>query len=397
MGKKRKGGNNVRDATSTGQGSAVGFYLRGDQDTICIPGYTRLSDNPEVVMAVNKIASLIGSMTIHLMANSDQGDIRIKNELSRQVDITPNRCMSRKSLMEWIIQTLLLYGNGNAVVIPTTHNGYLGDLIPVPYTSVSFVPQDIFGYDININGENHDPNGLLHFTVNPDPVYPWKGNGFRVALKDVVKNLTQAAATKKGFMESKWKPSVIVMVDSDAEELANSEGRDKLLEQYMANSEVGKPWMIPASLFKVEQVRPLSLNDLAINDTVTLDKKTVAAILGVPSWVVGAGAFSRDEWNAFVTTTVLPIVRGIEQELTRKLLISEKMFFRLNPWSLYSYDIGTLAKIGSDLYVRGIMTGNEVRDWIGLGPKPGLDDLVILENYIPLDKIGEQAKLAPKE
>lgn len=151
--------------------------------------------------------------------------------------------------------------------------------------------------------------------------------------------------------------------------------------------------LIPADGMDVTTVKPLTLNDLAINDSVTLDKQTVAAILGVPPYVVGVGPFNQDEWNAFIKNTVLPLVRAIEQEMTRKLIISEDMFIRMNPWALYSYDVQTLATIGSELYVRGIMPGNEVRDWIGQDPLKGLDELVILENFIPVSMIGDQMKL----
>lgn len=390
MSKKRKNrGNQIRDADRR---STAWLLTDTAYDTLCVSGYTRLSENPEVLMAVNKLAGLIGSMTIHLMANSEGGDVRIKNALSRKLDIEPNKYMTRMTLVSWIVRTLLLYGDGNAVVLPRTSGGYLEDLVPIPPSRMSFVPDGGYGYRILIDGREHDPGQLLHFVLNPDPAQPWRGMGLRVALKDVAANLKQAAATKKGFLADKWKPSVIIKVDSWSEELRTPEGRENYLRGF-GTDEPGKPIVIPADGMEVIQVKPLTLNDLAINDSVSLDKRTVAAILGVPPYVVGVGAFNREEWNSFINTTVLPLVKGLEQELTRKLLISEDLFIRMNPWALYAYDVQNLASIGMNMAARGLMLGNEVRDWLGLEPKEGLNTLKILENFISLDMIDAQLKL----
>ena len=371
----------------------VGFLVSdAAYETLCVPGYTSLANNPEIVTAVNTIASLISSMTIHLMANTSKGDVRIKNELSKKIDIYPWSSGTRQTFIHTVVRSMLLEGDGNAFVLPVTSGGLLEDLVPIPPSQATTQP-DGYKYKVFLNGVEHDPSNVLHFVINPDPANPWKGTGYRLSLKEVANNLKQAAATEKAFMASKWKPSVIVKVDALTDEFSSPEGRKKLLESYISTSDAGEPWLIPADQFEVEQVRPLSLSDLALSDMVTLDKKTVASIIGVPSFVLGVGDFNRDEWNNFINSKIMPIAKGIEQELTKKLLLSPDWYFRFNIRSLYSYDLTQLAQVGDDQYIRGIMTGNEVRDWLGLTPKEGLDELVILENYIPRGMIGDQKKL----
>ena len=354
-------------------------------------GYTSLAESPEVSTAVNTIARLIGAMTIHLMRNQENGDVRIRNDLSDVVDIEPNRYMTRSNFIQWVVRTMLLEGRGNAVVWPRTEGGRLRELVPVPPAYAAFVPDELWGYRVAIAGIEYDPDSVLHFAANPGSFYPWLGTGYTVTLADVANNLKQAATTEKGFMESKWKPSLIIKVDGMFDELGNPVSRQKLLDDYVATNEAGQPWMIPADQFQVQEVKPLTLSDLALADFVKLDKRTVATILGVPPFVLGVGEFHRDEWNSFVNTTIMPLAQIIQQELTRKLLDDPALFFRFNPRSLLNYSVDELVKAGREMVDRMAMRRNEWRDWMGLEPDPDMDELLALENYIPADRLGDPA------
>lgn len=362
-------------------------------DTLTCHGYTSLDQSPEIITAVGKIAKLIGSMTIHLMQNTEDGDVRVKNELSRKIDINPNSNMTRSTFIQWIVNTLFLYGDGNAVVYPQFRRGLLRDLNPMPSAMVAFVPDGIWDYTVLLNGQEYDPDKILHFVLNPGNYYPWKGQGVQVALKDVANNLKQAAATEKGFMQSKWKPSIIVKVDALTEEFSSPAGRRQLLSDYIDTAEAGEPWMIPAEQFEIEQIKPLSLSDLALVDMVSLDKKTVASILGVPPFVLGVGEFKQDEWNNFIDSTIMPIALGIQQEFTKKLLYSPDYYFKFNQRSLYTYSLQETISAGAEMVDRMALRRNEWRDWIGLPPDKEMTELLALENYIPADRLGDQGKL----
>ena len=385
----RKKKRQIREQART---SPVALWLK-DED-ICCSGYTRLSDNPEIQTGCMRIAELIGSMTIKLMSNTEDGDIRIQNELSRKIDINPNGNMTRIQWMTAIVMNLLLYGEGNSIVVPHTYGGILQSLEPISASRVTFMPvgNSYRDYKVLIDGVARNPNDLLHFAYNPDPYYLWKGRGITFSLKDIAKNLKQAQKTENAFMSSKWKPSIIVKVDALTDEFSSPEGRQKLLDSYVKPAQDGEPWLIPAEQFQVEQVRPLTLSDLALKDTVELDKRTVASVLGVPPFLLGIGDFKREEWNNFIQGRLRPIVLTIQQEMTRGLILSPKWYLDFNVWSLMDYDMKSMSDIllsGSD---RGFVNGDEWRSRMHLAPA-GLKEYKVLENYIPYDMSGNQAKL----
>lgn len=359
-------------------------------------GFVPLARNPDVLIAVDKIADLVSSMTIHLMENTDKGDTRVRDGLARKIDIEPCRRMTRKAWLYKIVKDLLLDGDGNSVV----HVSYdmatnlIDDLRPFPMGQVSFEVKD-GDYSIFYDGVHYSPDEVIHFAINPDPENYFLGTGYRAQLRDIVANLSQATQTKKNFMNGRNMPNLIIKVDALSHELMTEDGRDGLFAKYFANKP-GQPWMVPAEMFDITQVKPLSLQDIALNESVELDKKTVAGILGVPAFFLGVGTFDKQEYNTFVNTRIMAIAQVIAQTLTRDLLVSPNRYFKLNPRSLYAYDLTELVSSGKELVALAAMRRNELRDWIGLAPDPDMDEVIVLENYLPQEQLGNQAKLKQK-
>lgn len=388
---------------STGGSAVVGI---SDWDMVSRKGYTRLSESPEVVAAVQTIANMVSVMPIHLMENTKNGNRRIENALSKKVDCNPNEYMTRSTLIAAIVRTLLLEGDGNAVLYPETKDGRITNLYLLDHSRITFI-EDGFRYWICYNGKKYDPRELCHIVINPLPDKPWMGSGYKVSLQRIVDGLEAANSTKKAFMESKYAPSLIVTMDGFAEDLiidaedgesqqraqdAAESAKQKLLRKFVTSEEKGVPWLLPEG-FHIEQIKPLSLNDLALNPSIKLDKTTVANILQVPPFLLGIGSFDQKEWNNFINTRIRFITEAIQQALTKSLLLSDDWFFKFNYRSLYAYDIQTLSTVAKESRAGGIIDGNEARSMLGLSPREGLDELITLENYIPTEKLGDQKKL----
>lgn len=377
--------------------SSMAYFLKADGDMAdIIPGYTKLSKNEEVIKCANIIADLVSSMTIMLMQNGEKGDIRLRNELAKKIDIYPCSYMDRKNFIFKIARDMVL--SGNSIVIPKVEGMYIRDLEPVDIDACSFF-KDGSSYKIVANGVVMNPEDVLHFVYIPDRKEPYKGVGQKESIVDTARMLVQAKETKKKFLQSKWKPAMIISINADAEELQDEEMRKTVLGSYVSDTEEGEPWVIPAGEIDVKTIQPLSLNDLAIQDSIKLDKTAVAAAFNMPAFMVGVGEFKEDAYNNFISTTIMSIAMIIQQQLTNKLLFSGDLYFKLNYKSLLQYSLDSKIALIKGMVGGGMMSRNEGRSELDYAPvnKPGMDDYIVLENYIPVEKVGDQKKLTNKE
>ena len=384
-----------RKGTQRRQTSPIALWLNGDEAAnILLPnGYMPITKNEEVKKCIHKIADLVSSMTIMLMENSQDGDIRLKNELAKKIDVYPNNFMTRKNFIYKIVADMLTHGN--AVVMPSEQNGLLDNLSIWDINRVTF-RGDFKRYEIQYNLQTFDPDEVLHFVLIPDDLLPFKGQGFIPIVKDTIANIVQANTTKTGFLQSKWRPSLIIKVESDAEGMQIKEERQKILNSYVGDTENGEPWIVPASEIDVSEIRPLSLQDLAIQESIELDKKAVASAFGIPAFMVGVGNFNKDEYNNFISSTIMPIAKSIEQEMTKKLVYMPTWYFRFNAKSLMQYDLGELTTHVKEMVAGGLINRNEGRNAFDYSPVDGLNEYVVLENYIPVEDVGKQKKLDNK-
>lgn len=376
-----------RAARRSQESTVIAGYLGED-----IPeGYVPLLSSPEVAACVNRISSIIGSATIRLMRNAKGGDVRVQSPLSRFIDVTPWPDMgTRQSWMGWIVTTLLGDGNGEAFCLPRLEGKNFAELLPMPGAIVVDDP-DKMTYQVLWRGRYYFPDEVLHFKLYADSSRPWRGRGVQAQANRIAASLAQTAELKSSLSSPNYKPPLVFSVNSDTE-LDTEEARDAYRETYLPDTRDGKPWILPGNLMKVEQIRPLSLTDLAVAETVNIDKRTAAAIFGMPVFMLGLGQFNREEYNYFVHTVILPICEGIEQELTAKLLIAPDMYFKFNRRHLYFYDLQTLTNIDLQMADRGFVTGDEARVTAMRDPA-GLDEFHALENFIPYEMSGQQSKL----
>ena len=75
----------------------------------------------------------------------------------------------------------------------------------------------------------------------------------------------------------------------------------------------------------------------------------------------------------------MSIVKGIEQELTRKLILNPKWYLKMNVLSLLDYDLSTISSVFTAFGDRGWVNGNEAHNGNNIMPLPDWQKLKRLD------------------
>jgi len=110
---------------------------------------------------------------------------------------------------------------------------------------------------------------------------------------------------------------------------------------------------------------------------------------------VGVGEFNVEEYNNFINTIVMSYARIIEQELTKKIIYADDRYFKFNSKSLMQYSLSDKISFAKQMVGAGAMNRNEMRCEFDYSPvdNPAMNEYNVLENYIPVDRLGDKKKL----
>src|SRR4051812_6421448 len=114
----------------------VWFSGTPTNEIILPAGFHPVTRNEEVRKCIHKIADLVSSMTIMLMQNGETGDLRLKNAMSKKMDVYPNHHMGRKNFIYRIVCDMIAHGN--SVCLPIVKGGLLDNIIIWDAYSCSF-------------------------------------------------------------------------------------------------------------------------------------------------------------------------------------------------------------------------------------------------------------------
>jgi HK97 family phage portal protein len=210
-----------------------------------------------------------------------------------------------------------------------------------------------------------------------------------------------AEKSAASFFRNSMRPAIVLTSPTYLTDAQRLKFGDEMIEKFTGSVNTGRTplleggWGIQTISIKPEDAQLLATRAFSVEQICRwygvqpvmvghMDKST--------AW--GTGLEQMNLW--FLTYTLRPILKSVEQEVRRSLLKPvERMLYyaEFNVEGLLRADSAGRATLMKTLVENGLRTLNEERALDNFPPLPGGDDLVVMSNRIPAELLGMVARM----
>ena len=294
--------------------------------------------NSDIIYAcVNLISSTIAKMSINLFEEDAEGSkSKVSNDITYLLKIRANENTSAIDFIQGLISSMLVYGNGYALIETRRGVPVALRLLDSSKTSLKKVGKKYY-VQTTIDNEQRtlSYNEVIHIKdLSTDGI---EGISRIDTLKNKLNNNT-LADEKIGKMYEKEGQSNIKGVLNLATELSN-EAKKRLKTGFnnVLNSDESGIAVLDSGMTFTQMNRNTGIMDTDFINSLKLNKEVIAMTFNVPMPLLGStdntSYSNMSEMNRNFIQSLLPLIAKIEQEFNYKLLSkeqSQKMFFKFN-------------------------------------------------------------------
>lgn len=334
-----------------------------------------------VFRCVSLIAGALAQMPVHIYIRSGEERQRdTQTPLNDLLNLQPTPIWSAATFWEYIASSMLLHGDGFAVIL-RNHMGEPVEVLPISplLTQVDRVDgRNVYYTDVNGQPRGFDQDDILHFPgfgfngLRSLSVIQWgalNSIGLEIAMQEHAGEFFRSGTTQR----------VAITKTGRWDEDQKDSFRKNWVKTYGGVSNSG----LPLVLDQTANIKELSINakDAQLLESREFQITDVARAFGLPSWMVNQEQKSTS-WGSgmaeiglgFLRYTIGPHLNRYEQELNRKLFFKTPRYCEFNTASLMRvtqkerYEAYSTALGGPNQ--PGFLSVNEVRKYENLPPWP---------------------------
>ncbi len=331
--------------------------------------------------------------------------VAAKHPLNRIIHDAPNADMCASEFWEAQIANLDLWGNAYSLINRAIDGRVISlEILDPQYMRVRRENNGEISYIYtknNVDGRTYSENEILHFKgftldglVGLSPIsYQASVIGLQIAANNAAGKAFKNNLKAGGFLKT-------------GDRVLNAEQRElvrKALSEYGQPENAGK-WMVLEAGMEPANMSGAWINpqDAQLLESRYFGIEEICRAFGVPPQLIhstdksSSWASSAEQINQnFLTYSLGPTLKRIEQTINRKLLTAEereKYYSIFSVEGLLRADSAGRASFYTALLQNGVMTRNEVRALENLPAIDGADQLTVQLNLTSIDKVGADDK-----